>query len=112
MDKKLNRQIGFVRGEAVDSKKTSVVEKKEVEVKKETDPVLNLSSVLELADKKSKKIVDWINGHEEFKWGVMCTKLEIDRGNFQRILKNPTLKIKFELIPKIELFLKKYGYAE
>lgn len=72
-------------------------------------------NVLELISEelvKVDKIVKWINVHPEFKWGVMCDKIGIDKGNFHRTLKSNTPKIKIEFIPQIETFLTNYGYAK
>ena len=121
MDKKLTRTIGYLKStgksqvSAVEPKEKKVDIKKEppVEEEKKAEVVKpDLGSLVEIQKTKSLKIVNWINGHEEFKWGVMCTKLDIDRGNFLRLLKQPAPTVKIELIPKIEAFLKNYGYAE
>ena len=111
------RVIGYIKPELrqeekqIATKIEVAVKKEEPEVKKE-QPLPNLTTLTDIQKTKSVKIVKWINEHKEFKWGVMCTKLKIDRGNFQRLLKNKEPLIKVELIPQIELFLKQYGYAE
>jgi len=85
-----------------------------VTIKKEDgiSETIDLPKLLDIQKEKSVKIIRWIKEHEEFKWGVMCTKLGMDRGNFQRLIKNKVPTIKPELIPKIEDFLKSYGYAK
>lgn len=117
MDKKTTRVIGYVKPGLNTRVETPKKEKKIKENVTETDTVVSevkepdLSILVDLQKTKSEKIVKWINSHREFKWGVMCTKLKIDRGNFQRTLKNEKPLIKVELIPQIENFLKTYGYA-
>lgn len=106
MDKKMKRIIGYT-GEPLASvrKKVAapVVEIKEVPV--------GVPAIIAGELSKVKKITEWINSHPEFKWGVMCNKIGIDKGNFQRTLKSEDPKIKIEFIGKIEDFLKEYGYA-
>lgn len=113
MDKKLKRVIGYVPDKATvkfSKKEEPVLEQMANAVKEETVTKVNITYFIEAELGKAKKIVNWINGHKEFKWGVMCTKLGIDRGNFQRTLKSPEPNIKIEFISKIEEFLKSYGY--
>lgn len=116
MDKKMKRMIGY--------KPNPVLSK----VKKDTHPLASVpeepipptqsavatQNILEIISEeliKVDKIVKWINGHPEFKWGVMCDKIGIDKGNFHRTLKSNTPKIKIEYIAPIEDFIKNYGYA-
>lgn len=120
MDKKLKRTIGY-RPDNI-----SVTPKKdrhplaappEVKINPEVivssiGTTVNISEVISVELGKVEKIVKWINEHPEFKWGVMCNKIGIDKGNFQRTLKSDTPKIKIEFIPKIETFLINYGYAK
>lgn len=119
MDKKLTRTIGYLKNTGeLKIPEQKVKEKKEVpkkdppkEESKELE-ILDLGSLCEIQKLKSLKIVVWIKAHEEFKWGIMCTKLGIDRGNFQRLLKSEAPAFKLNVIYKIEAFLKNYGYAE
>lgn len=113
MDKKLNRVIGYIPNKVatkVFKKEEPVLEQMANDSKDETVAKVNIAVLIEAELGKAKKIVNWINGHKEFKWGAMCTKLGIDRGNFQRTLKSAEPTIKIEFIGKIEDFLKKYGY--
>lgn len=106
--KRLTRTIGYVKPEL----RKDVVEPKSESPKEEpktTEPDLAIMS--EMQKSKSLKITKWINSRKGFKWGVMCTELKIDRGNFQRTLKKEQPIIKAELIPEIEKFLETYGYA-
>jgi len=117
MDKKLKRIIGYKPNSSVQNKNkdTSPTHELKTEV-----PITNLAptqeinvlDVITVELKKTEKVIKWINTHPEFKWGVMCNKIGIDKGNFQRTLKSANPKIKIEFIPKIIDFLKKYGYAE
>lgn len=121
MDKKLNRTIGYVKPSGVskpEPKKEVMKEEPkitpEIEEIKEVvpEPEIDLLAILKAEKIKAKKIVNWINEHEEFKWGGMCTKLGVDRGNFQRVLNAEEPNIRIELILQIEGFLKEYGYAK
>lgn len=107
MDKKLNRVIGYVKP-AVSAPRNPAKEYVEPE-KGNSDG--DLLAAIESAKGRAKKIVKWINEHKEFKWGVMCTKLNIDRGNFQRTLNSKEPNIKIEVILQIETFLTAYGYV-
>jgi len=109
MDKKLNRVIGYVKPSGVTQKQVGI--KEPPKVAEEPKGEVDLLAAIEAAKGKAKKIVKWINEHEEFKWGVMCTKLKIDRGNFQRTLNSNEPSIKIELVLQIENFLTAYGYA-
>jgi len=107
MDKKLKRVIGFKRNEI------KIEPKHEKEQVQDIHSIsIDIDAVLSEQLKKSIKITKWINSHPEFKWGVMCNKVGIDKGNFQRTLKTQEPKIKIEFISKIVDFLKNYGYAE
>ncbi len=113
MDKKLNRTIGYKPNKSVTVSK-SESPKKEPSVsetpKENSSEPINVLAIIEAEKAKAKKIVQWINDHKEFKWGGMCTKLKIDRGNFQRVLKSDEPSIKVENIILIEEFLTEYGY--
>jgi len=116
--KALARKIGYVK--PTSKAKVNLVKETEItetiaEVKADTqskEPEIDLVAIVEASKLKTKKVVKWINEHEEFKWGVMCTKLGIDRGNFQRTLNSTEPSIKIELVLQIEDFLTAYGYAK
>lgn len=113
MDKKLKRTIGY-RPDSfpIKPKKDThpLATVQEPEITKES--AVNILEVISGELGKVKKIVKWIKDHPEFKWGVMCNKIGIDKGNFQRMLKSDSPKIKIEFIPQIETFLTNYGYAK
>lgn len=112
--KKPNRQIGYIKPEL---KKAGVMEK---EVPKSEVALVNkeetLAAKIEAIENYEKKatisIIKWIKSHPEFKWGVMCKNLSIDKGNFHRTINSKEPVIKLEDIIRIEETLKKYGYAE
>jgi len=116
--KALTRKIGYVKPTSsvkVNPVKKTETTESEPEVKNDTqnkEPEIDLVAIVEASKLKTKKVVKWINEHEEFKWGVMCTKLGIDRGNFQRTLNSDEPSIKIELVLQIENFLTAYGYAK
>ena len=106
MDKKLKRVIGFKPNQSIPKTTENVTQN--LEESKSADIDALISDYL----KKANKIVGWINSHPAFKWGLMCNKIGVDKGNFQRTLKSKDPKIKVEFISKIEDFLKNYGYAK
>lgn len=110
MDKKLNRTIGYIK--PTSAVKITPAKNTEVINPEIQTTEIDLAAIIETAKIKTKKVVKWINDHEEFKWGVMCTKLGIDRGNFQRTLNSDEPNIKIELVLQIENFLTAYGYAK
>lgn len=61
-------------------------------------------------EERAQKITDWIKTHPEFKWSAMCKKLEIDKGNFKRVITSITPKIKEDSLPGIEKFIAHYGF--
>ena len=95
---KLNRQIGYVKEELKKDLKGEGISKIEI------NEIPNLIKV------KSKKITDWIKSHPAIKWTIICEMVNIDKGNFHRILKSENPKIKIEDIIKLEKELKQYGY--
>lgn len=107
--KRLARTIGYVKPELRKGDLQPEIESPKGEPNNSKP---NLLELVEIQKAKSLKIAKWINEHKEFKWGLMCTDLKIDRGNFQRTLKKEQPIIKVELIPEIEKFLKTYGYAD
>jgi len=115
MDKKLKRVIGYIPST---TSIRPVVEKKQSEPKRDAitevlaENKVDISDIPKVVKFKSKQIVNWIEGHKEFKWSAMCKELKIDKSNFQRVIKSDTPEIKIDYIPKIENFLKRYGYAE
>ena len=120
MEKKLTRQIGFIKpkGEVPAPKPSKEVKQAledSVEVNKKLDKVIettdNLLNLLTEIEKKEKKILKWINTHKKFKWSAMCVELGIDKGNFQRMLKKEKFSLTSEQLIKIEEKLKEYGYA-
>lgn len=62
------------------------------------------------AEERAKKITEWIKTHPEFKWSAMCLKLEIDKGNFQRVINSHVPKIKEDNMEPIEKFIANYGF--
>jgi len=110
MDKKLNRVIGYIPnkqpGDSQQVTKPGAIESKQV------SEIAELPDYEKMQIQKSKKIVDWILEHPEFKWGAMCKKVGLDKGNFKRTLAAKTPKIKISFIPPVETFLNKYGYVK
>ncbi len=117
--KKLNRVIGYrpvnvvekVKKDTHPLAKKSEAENPSVLEVKTDEAAINILEVISDDLKKGEKVVKWINEHPEFKWGVMCKKIGLDKGNFQRTLKSNAPKIKIEFVYKIEDFLKEYGYV-
>lgn len=108
----MKRVVGYNPNKAIQPQKETLP-KKEVDAPIEKESAaIGLGIVPELIKTKSKKIVGWINNHKEFKWGAMCKELKIDKSNFQRVLRSEVPEIKVNHIPKIENFLKRYGYVE
>lgn len=95
---KLNRQIGYVKEELTKNSKEGNVSQ------------IEISEIPNLIKVKSKKITDWIKSRPAIKWTIICEMVNIDKGNFHRILKSENPKIKIEDIIKLEKELKKYGY--
>lgn len=113
----MKRVIGYVKPELRKGEKphplTSHISKEKVTVESHPSFVKTApkkEKILGRSD-KSKIIADWIINHPEFKWSAMCLKLGIDKANFQRSFKAEPPNIKDEYIPKIEAFLKNYGYG-
>lgn len=112
MDKKMKRVVGYVAPKV--EKKESVIKAQKMEdvLAEPVKSQINVSEIIASEIEKAPKIVKWINDHPAFKWGVMCSELGIDRGNFQRTLNSEKIKIKIEFIAPIEEYLKKYGYVQ
>jgi uncharacterized UPF0160 family protein len=121
MDKKLNRQVAYIKtkGDAIPAKPSKEVKqalKDSVQFVEKLDKVIettdNLLNLLTEIEKKEKKILKWINTHKKFKWSAMCVELGIDKGNFQRMLKKEKFSLTSEQLVKIEEKLKEYGYGK
>lgn len=64
----------------------------------------------ETSPSKEKDIVEWINSHNKFKWSKMCLEIGIDKGNFQRMLKNGKITLPEEKIKQIKQSISEYGW--
>lgn len=104
---RLNRIIGYIKPRGNESIND---EQKEVLPTEKDVESLDIDGFLKLQKEKSIKIVDWVNSHKKFKWGMMCDEVGVDKANFHRILKSDNPSIRAEYLSKIEGVLKQYGY--
>jgi len=113
----LKRKIGYLKPQAVkkNTESGSITFNAGTLIVKDKNLAEGLRSLpicmKNLTEKESsKKIVTWVKDHPLFKWGAMCAKLKIDKGNFQRTLNSKNPNIKPDIISKIEEVLREYGY--
>lgn len=112
MDKKLNRQILYVKptSQKCDGKKMDSISIDELNTFENISQSPELKFKAPLKKTEAKDIIKWIKEHPYFKWSSMCVDLKIDKGNFQRILKAKEPSIKQEQVLLIEQKIKEYGY--
>lgn len=107
MERKLNRQILFDKK----SQSSVIPSENQNPVPPKSPPKIERPPITEIRHDTAKKIVEWINSHEMFKWSKMCLKIGIDKGNFARVLQSEDPIITEENKVKIIDIIKKYGYA-
>lgn len=131
MNKKLNRQIGYLKPLTTDSdlnvnpvkpKNDSFVMPEQSKLKpnyglidsliqndKENENNRIYEPVISLED-RSKSIVKWLKSHKLFKWSAMCQVIGLDKSNFKRFIDSETPLFKSDVCVSIETQLKLYGY--
>jgi hypothetical protein len=72
-------------------------------VKSDTlEPVISL-------EYRSKRIVDWIKSHPDYKWAVLCGLINMDKSNFKRIIDSNKPLFKVDALDIMEKRLRMYG---
>lgn len=114
MDKKLNRQIGYLpkkENSCMEAAKKATESPSFKAAAKSKAPIRTpkISPETPKRELTTQIVVNWIKNHPMFAWTRMCDEIGLDKGNFSRVLAGK-LQISPENLIKIKNILRRYGF--
>lgn len=109
MDKKLTRKIGYKRKPSPPIK----VDDGKITVTKKFAKALIGSKFSKPVDipVTPKQVIDWINAHPGFKWAWLCKQVSVNKSNFSRTIQHEDPKIRPDVLEKMVVIIKDYGFG-